>query len=449
MWRIILYIFVIQIYNIGEIICYNGLFAYKLKTRKLFWLRLGLCIAGMLVIAFLFAIGGYYVSAAVGFDLGYMSIFSVVMHLIGLACTIVTLYICFEEKSIILLFSAIAGKAAQTVAGGLYRLLLYITGSYNVQVALLEPIDFFSVFFYIVAHAVTCLVVWYFFVRVFNRYRKEFDATLNGFVIVLFTVILFFVIVYDMLVSSFAYDNLPITVAQDAMNIPFGIVILCIQRYLLYWMLDKTKSVEAENFHRNYKAQVEQTLKNMELVNIKCHDLKHQIRAMLDNRNLDESFIKEVQKSISIYDTHISTGNERLDVILTEKSLQCDVNHIQFTAMIDGGALDFLSMGDINSLFGNILDNAIEYLQNNEKEEDRFIRLSSAKNGNCFTVRCENYCSKELMIDSEGFPETTKADKQNHGFGVRSMREIVERNGGSLDFRKECNLFSLTVLFFI
>ena len=45
-----------------------------------------------------------------------------------------------------------------------------------------------------------------------------------------------------------------------------------------------------------------------------------------------------------------------------------------------------------------------------------------------------------------GLPQTSKADAQNHGYGVRSMQLLVEKYGGELSFRQEGEIVSLYLL---
>ena len=39
--------------------------------------------------------------------------------------------------------------------------------------------------------------------------------------------------------------------------------------------------------------------------------------------------------------------------------------------------------------------------------------------------------------------QTSKADKENHGFGLRSMKEVVERNHGAMEIRAEGERFEV------
>lgn len=44
---------------------------------------------------------------------------------------------------------------------------------------------------------------------------------------------------------------------------------------------------------------------------------------------------------------------------------------------------------------------------------------------------------------SNGLPRTTKHDAQNHGYGLRSIQDIVKKYGGNMEIRQENGQFCL------
>ena len=122
------------------------------------------------------------------------------------------------------------------------------------------------------------------------------------------------------------------------------------------------------------KAQYSIARKNIMLINRKCHELKHQIRAMRAMVG-DEKvvYLKELEKSVRIYDAIAKTGNEVLDTVLTEKSLYCEANHIQAHCIADGSLLDFMDPVDLYTIFANALDNAIEHVRTIQDPDKRII----------------------------------------------------------------------------
>jgi hypothetical protein len=187
---------------------------------------------------------------------------------------------------------------------------------------------------------------------------------------------------------------------------------------------------------------------NIEKLNIKCHDLKHQINAMMASGNSGDkqSIIEEVDDALNIYDSIFETGNTTLDVVLTEKKLMCASEKISFLCMADGKAISFMSPVDISALFGNALSNAIESVRTQTDESKRKIAVNLSRRNNLVSVHIENYCDKEIKF-VDGLPVTTKSDKDEHGFGVKSMKNIVEKYGGHLRITVNDNTFSLDMLF--
>ncbi len=187
---------------------------------------------------------------------------------------------------------------------------------------------------------------------------------------------------------------------------------------------------------------------NIELINIKCHDLKHQITKLVefDNKEEQQGFLDEISKQISIYNSIFTTGNEALDLVLTEKSLACENYGITFSCMVDGKSLDFISTPDIYSLFGNAMDNAIEgVLQENNKEK-RIISMKAYEHNDMLYIHLDNRCRK-IPDFKEGLPLTTKEDDSFHGFGVKSIKHITEKYGGELRLSIKEKQFHLDILF--
>ena len=144
-----------------------------------------------------------------------------------------------------------------------------------------------------------------------------------------------------------------------------------------------------------------------------------------------ERGIREAEEAVMIYGNIAKTGNETLGIILTEKSLLCERHKIRFTYMIDGEQLDFMDPVDIASLFGNAPDNAIESVLRTDDAERRIIRLNASVKRSFFSVHFENYCG-ETVVFRDGMLQTVKQDNRYHGFGVKSIRYIVEKYGGTL-----------------
>ncbi len=92
-------------------------------------------------------------------------------------------------------------------------------------------------------------------------------------------------------------------------------------------------------------------------------------------RNITE----EAERAVQLYDATADTGNEVLDVVLTEKSMHCEARHITLNCVADGSAVTFVEPGDLYALFSNALDQAIDAAARQMDEPRRIIDLLVCK----------------------------------------------------------------------
>ena len=229
-------------------------------------------------------------------------------------------------------------------------------------------------------------------------------------------------------------------------------MISCMLSLIVQFDLSRQKKLESNNnmleqLLYQERQQHEISKENIDIINRKCHDLKHQIQALenIDNQSIRAQMIDEMNKSIMIYDSNVQSGNDTLDLILTEKTLICQKYNIKFTYILDGKSISFIEVSDLYALFGNALDNAIERVIQ-EEEERRIISLNISKKNDMIHIHLENYCSDSPAFE-DGLPLTTKQDKQYHGFGTRSIRYIVEKYHGFVEMRQDHERFILEILF--
>lgn len=184
--------------------------------------------------------------------------------------------------------------------------------------------------------------------------------------------------------------------------------------------------------------------RTISMINIKCHDMKHQFLEL--QQKADSSYVQESLDFIHIYDSFFKSGNKHVDLVLTEKSLLCQGDNIALSCTVDGAALDFMDATDIYTFFGNAMDNAIECEQK-YPEEKRSITVNVRRcNGGFVSIVIENY-NEEQPKFTNGVLKTSKADKQQHGFGTKSMRYIISTlYGGNIVMRQEGNTFIVSAL---
>ena len=247
-------------------------------------------------------------------------------------------------------------------------------------------------------------------------------------------------------------ENLFIYAKVDPGAALFNIVLqfYCITLLYLQSALFKKSSMRKELetiqllWHQQ-KGQYQLSKETIELINHKCHDLKHQvqaIRAVKDEKER-ETYLEKIEKSVQIYSAIVRTGNEILDTILTEKSLICENSGIHINCVADGSLLAFMNPVDLYTLFGNALDNALEACEKMPCGQGRMV-LNLSKTGEMLFIEIKNTIYEEPVKNSEGLV-TTKKDKASHGFGLKTIQQLKDKYDGILDYKTEGGWFVLRI----
>lgn len=249
-------------------------------------------------------------------------------------------------------------------------------------------------------------------------------------------------------------ENLFIYAKVDPGAALFNIVLqfYCITLLYLQSALFKKSSMRKELetiqllWHQQ-KGQYQLSKETIELINHKCHDLKHQvqaIRAVKDEKER-ETYLEKIEKSVQIYSAIVRTGNEILDTILTEKSLICENSGIHINCVADGSLLAFLNPVDLYTLFGNALDNAIEAVRKLESKEKRVIDIMLYERQSFLMLQIVNPMCGEVKFE-DGLPLTTKAKNGYHGYGMKSMLHTIQKYEGHLTTEVKNGCFYFNVM---
>lgn len=242
--------------------------------------------------------------------------------------------------------------------------------------------------------------------------------------------------------SGFTFEQLSIIFAQ----------IYCLTILYMQNELFKKSAMREElrtlNLLRQQQAeQYAISKENVDLINRKCHDLKHQIEAVrhVVGEEEREEYLKEVEDSIQIYSAIVKTGNEVLDTLLTEKSLRCVKRDISVNCVADGKALSFLDPIDLYTIFGNAIDNAVESVEQIEQPEKRQIDVMVYTRQKFLIIHIVNPMAVMPQFVGD-LPVTTKKDKDYHGYGLKSIRRTVKKYDGFVSVGTQDGCFSLKML---
>lgn len=430
-------LYVVSTYNFihfpMELLISEVVFLRRRPHRKRFHIRL----AGSLSLYFLLA----YVWMNFTDCFPETSLLPEILLYLGYASlTAVPILCCYEIQRLELLFVIVGGYATQHMCFALLRMFLYtVYHSLNVR-------GFCHVATQYLAYILWAELIYVLFIR---KNQEKDDFCTEDVRIAIFAMVLALAAIVLSVIYSYPDEALNIynCILCPAYGILCCAMVLVMEFYVLRENRLKREQEMMEQMLQMANGQQQSTKAAIDIINIKCHDLKHQIRAlakMEDARERSE-YLQEIQRAVSIYDAAYHTGCKALDYILREKSLMFDEHHIEFSCLIEGETMEFMSTPDIYALMGNALDNALQCVMR-EAEDERIISLQIKRSGDMLILHLENRCSHKPEFQN-GLPVTDKKDKSRHGFGVKSIRYIAEKYNGELFMDAKCGKFCLDILF--
>ncbi len=365
-----------------------------------------------------------------------------------------SLFFIFDMSIKKVLFFAIVAYTAQHLAYQVYTILALVLKLSNSLQSAYNSDDFNSseTAMTILKLVLTLITFTLIYVTIYMAFISKVihsDLSFKNFHILLITGI---VLIFDILVNALViFFSSELSQIVEIMICCYSISNCFMVLFVLYYVLSNKKlrnelgvsSLLLKESEDKYTLMKN----NADLINIKCHDMKHQIMAIGENININKDALKDMTNAIQIYDSNMKTGNEALDLILAEKKLSCNQKKINLKVYADCFKMIFMSDSDIYSLFGNSLDNAIEAVSKISDQEKKNINVI-IKNVNSFvSIVVENYYEGELNFDHNGHPKTTKENNGYHGFGFKSMELIIQKYQGTYTIKTNNGLFSLSILF--
>ena len=341
------------------------------------------------------------------------------------------------------IFCATAGYTLQNIASGL-EILIQLVVTHSASAQLDGAWD--AVVSIGVPTVVYAAGYWLLVRRVNVKGLLEVE---NRMMLSMLVVVVIVVIGFDVIIKALVFKGIPFNLLVLLRLVhPMVCVFVLIAEYeLLYAKHADIERAETERLLAERERQYRLSRENIEAINIKCHDIKHQIRHLAQSGAVvDGAVLADIEREVNVYDSVVETGNEALDTILTEKSLACRRAGITLSCIADGPALDFMSAADIYAFFGNALDNAIRAVNELDGAGARSISLVVRRVAGVVSIHVENPFSGSVEL-RDGLPVTTKDDRASHGFGLRSMRLTAERYGGTLTVLAEGDRFHVNAIF--
>lgn len=238
--------------------------------------------------------------------------------------------------------------------------------------------------------------------------------------------------------------------SETPMSICIGIGLISIN-ILVYILMKRISEKNIENTdlvidkmqNELYRLEFENSEKQYIEINKIRHDMKNHLQciaAFISEKEYSKAndYIENILKSKLIFGyNQINTGNRVVDIISNIKLMQCQNENI-LTNVQAGKFETTIEAVDLCSLLGNVFDNAIEACRN--VKSDKVIYFNIAQKKEYINIVIKNSICKSVLQNNSDL-NTTKLQKDIHGYGLKSVRDIVHKHNGMMDLYEENDLF--------
>ena len=352
--------------------------------------------------------------------------------------TLPLMFLCFDEEPTLLLKTWCTSIAVKEIVGGIYPVLQFVLGYDPHQTLQLLPLygeqyTDLNWAIYLSVHTLLYFFLWR-LVRKFTS-REPLESGSRKQAVILLSIL-------GAVTNHYRDESLVLYICTRVFAMTVAAFILMQYAGLEFRSRSKAEIAMMDHVLSEERKQFAQIKENIDIINMHCHDLKHQL-ADFSGRLTDRE-IAELQEAMEIYDSNIRTGSEALDVVLYIHQLTCRQEGIILTCLADGGALSFMRTRHIYALFNNAISNALEAVRKVSDPERRVIGVTVEQAGDAVEIEVTNYYEGTVQMNG-ALPQTSKADKGRHGFGTMSMRYITEQYHGTLTVEAKRGIYTLHV----
>lgn len=278
-----------------------------------------------------------------------------------------------------------------------------------------------------------------------NKAKQEYTRGIKYLLIIpVLSIIMLFMLI------SFNLNNRFLLVCES-----MGILLINIVVFYLYNMLIEVHHQLREKEMMElkvkvYSSQLETITQTQKKIRRLRHDMVHHIMQLYSMASLNKNaemleYLDKMEQAMINPREHVSSGNKDIDGILNfilEKAVSILKKvDVQVKIPEDLHTCSF----ELAVILGNIIDNAIEAAR---QTEDKWLSLQITADKGILFIRVSNsYCG---CIKTSGDKLlTSKEDKENHGLGLDSVKDMIKKYNGDMKITCDKNIFTVDILLYL
>lgn len=247
---------------------------------------------------------------------------------------------------------------------------------------------------------------------------------------------------------------------EDIVNVYYVIAIVLIVLnmvvfHLINEILENSQRIrEADVLKQQSIGQLElynSLRKNYDIQRKRTHEYKNQIMcidSLLKKKNYNklEEYINSIFDKLDGQLDMVDTNNEVVNAVINAKYYEALQNDVLFILKINDLSHIKVSDEDIVTILSNLLDNAIEAAGQCEIDK-RTVGIKLLYEDDVLSIAVSNSYKTEPEIMEDGYMQTIKDDKEQHGLGIRNVVATLEKYNAEyiIDYKNGEFVFSIII----
>lgn len=198
-----------------------------------------------------------------------------------------------------------------------------------------------------------------------------------------------------------------------------------------------------------YYAQCQLMQESMEQVRAARHDIVSHLAALqafTRRRDLKtaQTYLDGLLSDIEKQEIYSDTGNIAFDSIINYKLRNTKADEVSLDIQVWVPPVLPVEVVDVVTILGNLLENAMDAVKKAEQKEMK-LEIKYAKG--CLFIKVENTFDGHIQYEENAIVSQKKGE--GHGYGMKNIRQSVEKYNGYIKMSHSENTFSTGVFLYV
>lgn len=234
------------------------------------------------------------------------------------------------------------------------------------------------------------------------------------------------------------------------------VMVLAVMNVILIFLLQDL--MKSDNIIRETQVQKERVSheiklyqnmsQNIEQQRAIMHEYNNQlncIKSMLDHNQIVElkQYTTGISNKFQTVSEVVNTNNVIVNAIINSKYKEALENNIVMTMKVNDLSMCRISNEDIVTILSNLLNNAVEACK--KVDGKRVVMLKFIKEDDAIILSVKNTCEESALIVNDSVA-TTKEEKKMHGYGIKNIKDTVDKYDGSYHMESRDGYFYFAIM---